>query len=210
MEIANIRKLLEEYMTNGVRLDLWSYVILAVVTIIAGFTGAYMKKRGENYATKQDFDEILKRVKETTKVTEEVKTEINRSSKELELKLERRSDFEQQILLERYKLVCEFTQRLSRITTDLNRTIHGKNVVGLYDGNEVVPLTEVFEDLAAKKFQLSERFHQFFYNHAQVVLLVANSKSEETRRESEFKYLKNLEKLTKIANEEFGTDKVSW
>ena len=210
MEIEDFRKLLEEYVANGVHLNLWSYVILAVVTLIAGFSGAYLKKRGENYATKQDFEDILKRVKETTKVTEEVKAAINRSSKALELKLERRSEFEQQILFERYKLVCEFAQRLSQITTDLNRAYHGKDVEGLFDGNEVVPLTGVFEDLAAKKFQLSDQFHQFFFRQAQVVLSLVNSKTEETRKEIESNYIQNLERLTEMANSEFGTDRVSW
>ena len=210
MEVEDIRKLLDEYVANGVHLSLWSYLILAVVTLIAGFSGAYMKKRGENYATKQDFDDILERVKETTKTTEEVKAVINRSSKELELKLERRSEFEQQILLERYKLVCEFAQRLSQITTDLNRAYHGKKVEGLFDGNEVVPLTAVFEDLAAKKFQLSEQFHRYFYRQAQVVLSLANLEDKESRRDTESKYLQNLAQLTEMANAEFGTDKVSW
>ena len=111
---------------------------------------------------------------------------------------------------ERYKLVCEFAQRLSQITTDLNRAYHGRQIEGLFDGNEVVPLTAVFEDLAAKKFQLSEQFHRYIYRQAQVVLSLANLEDKENRRDIESKYLHNLARLTEMANAEFGTDKVSW
>jgi hypothetical protein len=114
------------------------------------------------------------------------------------------------VLLDRYKLVCEFAQHLSRITTDLNRASYGIEVQGLFNGIEVVPLTTVFEDLAAKRFQLSDQFHQFFYRQAQVVLSLANAKTAEQRKEVEAEYLRNLDQLTKMANDEFGTDKVSW
>jgi len=139
-----------------------------------------------------------------------IETQFNRYSKELELKLERRSEFIQQVLLDRYKLVCEFAQRLSQITTNLNRDYHGIEVQGLFNGKDVVPLTAVFEDLAAKRFQLSHQFYQFFYRQAQVVLSLANAKTLEQRKEVEAEYIRNLEQLTEMANDEFGTNKVSW
>jgi hypothetical protein len=148
---------------------------------------------------------VLKLITERT-----IETQFNKHTKELELKLERHSEFEQQVFLDRYKLVCEFSQRLSRITTDLNRAAQGITVEGLFNGAEFVALTTVFEDLAAKRFQLSDKFHQFFYHQAQVVLSLSNSKTAEQRKELEEKYLQNLDQLTKMANDEFGTDKISW
>ncbi|MBM3240376.1 hypothetical protein FJZ31_29185, partial [Candidatus Poribacteria bacterium] len=61
-----------------------------------------------------------------------VKSQFDRYLKELELRLERRLDFEQYVLLERYKLTCEFAQRLSQIMTNLNRHRHGQEVENLY------------------------------------------------------------------------------
>ncbi len=139
-----------------------------------------------------------------------VAAQFDRHAKELELKLERRSEFEEQALLDRYKLVCEFAQRLARITTDLNRVSHGQEVEDLYSGSELVPLTAVYEDLSARRFQLSEAFHQFFTRQANVVMALANAGKGGRRREVEGQYLRNLDELTRLVNEEFGTHRVSW
>jgi hypothetical protein len=72
-----MRALLEQYLGGGVHLALWSYVALALVTLVGAFLGAYLKKRGEEFATKQDFQEILYRVKKTTEATEEIKAAIS-------------------------------------------------------------------------------------------------------------------------------------
>jgi hypothetical protein len=148
---------------------------------------------------------VLKAVTERT-----IEAEFARLSKELELKLERRSEFEQQVLLERYRLVSDFAARLSRITTDLNRARSRRKVKDLYDGNELLPLTAVYEDLAVKSFQLSTKFHKFFSEQANVVLRLANARTDEERREVEAEYLRNLSRLTTLVNEEFRTDRISW
>lgn len=56
------------------------YLILLNLVIITSavsfFAGSYLKRRGENYATKQDFEDILSQVKKTTTATEEIRTKI--------------------------------------------------------------------------------------------------------------------------------------
>jgi hypothetical protein len=145
-----------------------------------------------------------------TKTTEEVKREIAKELAHFTQRLERRSEFEQYLLMERYKLISEFAYRLSRITTDLNRVRHGQDVEGLFKDNEVVPLTAVFEDLAIRSFQLSEKFHKFFFEQAGVVLQMAQTSTDEELARIKQKYTTNLQRLTKMVNAEFGTEKISW
>jgi hypothetical protein len=56
------------------------YVILIALSLLSGtavsFCGAYLRKRGETYATKADFEELVNQLKTTTRVAEEVKTAI--------------------------------------------------------------------------------------------------------------------------------------
>ena len=148
---------------------------------------------------------LLKLVTERT-----IEAEFSRLAKQLDLKLERRSEFEQQVLLERYRLVCDFASRLSRITTDLNRVKSGQDVKDLFHANELVPLTTVYEDLASKSFQLSTPFHQFFIQHAGKILNIANAQTPAERETATTAYANNLAHLNVLVNEEFKTSGVSW
>ncbi|MDR6993249.1 hypothetical protein [Luteimonas sp. 3794] len=50
--------------------------LIAVASAVGAFAGAYLRKRGENYATKQDFDELKQRLRETTEVAEQVRIDL--------------------------------------------------------------------------------------------------------------------------------------
>lgn len=56
------------------------YVLILAITLVSSavsvFLYSYFKKRGESYATKSDFDDILSQLKTTTSVTEEIRSEI--------------------------------------------------------------------------------------------------------------------------------------
>lgn len=51
--------------------------IALVVGFVAAYVGAYAKKRGESFATKADFDQLLAQLKTTTAVAEEVKATVS-------------------------------------------------------------------------------------------------------------------------------------
>lgn len=57
------------------------YALMAAIALVVGFAasyiGAYAKRRGESYATKADFDELLKQLRATTAVAEEVKAQVS-------------------------------------------------------------------------------------------------------------------------------------
>ena len=59
-----------------------STLVLAASTgaigLLSGWLGAYLKVKGENLATKEDFREILRRVEENTRVVEQVKASVAR------------------------------------------------------------------------------------------------------------------------------------
>lgn len=53
------------------------FAIAVVVVFIAAYLGAYAKKRGEAFATKADFRDLLDQLKATTAVAEEVKAQVS-------------------------------------------------------------------------------------------------------------------------------------
>jgi hypothetical protein len=68
---------------------------------------------------------------------------------ELELGLERRSAFRDKVLTERFPRITEQSSRLEKVMTNLNRLRHNNPVPeGFQKGNEIVPLTEIYEDLS--------------------------------------------------------------
>jgi hypothetical protein len=139
-----------------------------------------------------------------------IEAEFNRRAKEIEVALERRSTFEQQVLLDRYKLVANFAERLEKVSTDVNRLSQGKKVEGLVNQGELPSLTSIYEDLTANRFVLPDRFYSFFEHQAELILKMANAKTEEERNRFALEYISNYDKLLKLANDEFGTDKLSW
>jgi hypothetical protein len=86
----------------------------------------------------------------------------------------------------------------------------GHKVEGLFNGTELSPLTAVYDDLAAKSFQLSGQFHKFFYNQTDIVLQMAQANINAARATVQQQYTENLQRLTEMVNAEFGTDKISW
>jgi len=89
---------------------------------------------------------------------------------EITLRLERRSRFEEKLLLDQYLLVTELFHKIKRIATDLRRHSQGITVEGLIDKNDIVPLTQVYEELSSKRYLLGSRFHDVLRRHSDVVL----------------------------------------
>jgi hypothetical protein len=80
MTDPELAKLFEEAVKNGITSSSWMIIMF---TILSGFVGAwcggYLKKKSEHYATKEDFDELLKQVKDTTSATEAIKLEAGKA-----------------------------------------------------------------------------------------------------------------------------------
>jgi hypothetical protein len=62
------------------RLQWFTMVLLVaavLVSVIAASLVSYAKQKGENLATKEDFDELLRQVKLTTEATEQIKAQLS-------------------------------------------------------------------------------------------------------------------------------------
>lgn len=51
----------------------WSYLVMLAFGAAGGFLGAYFKKKGENYATHEDFRQVLEQQKLSTEAVEDIK-----------------------------------------------------------------------------------------------------------------------------------------
>lgn len=105
-----------------------------------------------------------------------VASSFDARAKMLELSLQRRSAFEEKVLTDRFALVTDLSARLQRLTTDYNRTRLGQPAPeGFYKGNEIVPLTRLFDDLEIHRLVLTEEFYELFVREAQLTLRWVNA-----------------------------------
>lgn len=81
MSEALLRELAKKIAHEQFLLQWPIYALMIALAIVIGiasaYLGSYAKRRGENYATKTDFDELLKQLKLTTATAEEVKATVS-------------------------------------------------------------------------------------------------------------------------------------
>ncbi|MEO1000353.1 MAG: hypothetical protein AAFW69_07085 [Pseudomonadota bacterium] len=116
---------------------------------------------------------LLWLIREVTKGA--VAAEFDRLTKAIELRLERRSAFEERVMLDRYAVAGDLHMRIVRVMTDLNRHRSGTPVEGLFSGRDIVPLTDVYERLEANRYLLPEGLHRLLVERARLVLAIANA-----------------------------------
>lgn len=87
-------KLLQQAIRDGISAASWMVMVLTLAAAgIGAFLGAYLKKRGENLATKEDFGDLLQQIKAQTQATEEIKAEVQRDLNTFSDTLERGREF---------------------------------------------------------------------------------------------------------------------
>lgn len=80
MSPDQIKSIVETTLNDGLGFPWWAYLLAFVAAFFGSYVGAYAKRKAENLATKEDFDELLSQVKKTTEETEKIKTDISRVS----------------------------------------------------------------------------------------------------------------------------------
>lgn len=82
MEVSpdQIKCIVETALKDGMAFQWWAYLFAFVIAFFGSYSGAYARRKAENLATKEDFDELLSQVKKTTEETEKIKTDISRVS----------------------------------------------------------------------------------------------------------------------------------
>ena len=117
------------------------------------------------------------------------------------------------VYAEELTLFIDIVTRIERIQTKLNRRRLGDPVPeGLIEGNEVVPLTAVFEDLSIHEMALGAALATELRRHADLVLELANYNhmSESQQWDHNVRSRQCQARLRELANEEFGLDKITW
>lgn len=68
--------------------DIAKYVVLFVIAGLGAYLGSYLKKKGENLATHEDIDKLVKQVSVVTIATKQIEATISRASRVHERELE--------------------------------------------------------------------------------------------------------------------------
>lgn len=81
MPTDELLELIREIIVNGVSLRITTLTYVFLISLISAglgaFLGAYFKKRGEEQALRDTFEEVKERLGQTTLLTEEIKATIN-------------------------------------------------------------------------------------------------------------------------------------
>ncbi|AFD06113.1 hypothetical protein [Solitalea canadensis] len=139
-----------------------------------------------------------------------ISNEFDKHKKVFELDLEKRSNFEEKILMDRYLMIRELQTKIGIVLTNLKRVKNGTKLEGFIVNNDIVPLTEVFESLAVNKYLITDKFHRIFWEQSQIALQFANETNEAKMKELGDNYLNLVDELYKEMNEMFELDKIKW
>jgi hypothetical protein len=146
-----------------------------------------------------------------TVVEKAVTARLDAYAEDLRLRLGRRSGFEEKILTDRYVAFSDLFMRLQRITTTLKRGRSGQPLPdGFIVGNDIVPLTEVYEELNVREMLLGPRLHAPLTEAARVALELANARSSDDWPALEPVWLRAVARLKTAADEEFGLGTIRW
>ena len=132
-------------------------------------------------------------------------------SKRLEMALTRRSAFEEKVLLERFERINGLSEKLMRVMTNLNRMRSGQQVPeNFMSHNEVVPLTEIFEELEIHRLMLGEVLYRLLLAQSTLALKEANTRSVEGRAGNVEEWNRLQEEVRLATEEAFGISKIRW
>ncbi len=138
-----------------------------------------------------------------------IETGFNAHKKGMELTLERQSAFKDKVLLERYTQIGNLSARLEKILTNVNRIrLGGEPPAGFKVGNEIVVLTEVFEDLQINRLTLTEEFYELFVDKSNLLLKLANADSDAAWNELAVKWKELNEKIRTATEDMFKLSEI--
>ena len=144
-------------------------------------------------------------------VEKSIESTFDARTKQLEKALERRSTFEEKVLSDRFSLIVAFSSRLERVLTNLNRLRSGQAAPdGFMRQSEIVPLTEIFEDLNVHRLVLGEVFHGLFFKQAQLGLNVANASSDEEWKALAEEWTGTQQAIHREVEAAFGISAIKW
>lgn len=120
-ELAQIASKIAEL---GFSFTYGSYIIVAVTSLISAglgaYIGSYLKKKGQDKAMSEGFKDLKDRLVETTKLTEEIKSDIAKDSYEYKFKFEKYHQKRIEVIERLYELLIKIEDHATSyiITSD--------------------------------------------------------------------------------------------
>lgn len=141
---------------------------------------------------------------------------FDRHAKEFELRLTRRSAFEERVLIDRYTAVIELNARLDSFMTMTKRIRSGQAPPdGFYAlgtvRSEAVPLTAIYEELATKRLSLTEEFYSLLWEKAGLALQGINLGPDPDKWDAhEQQWIKSQDRIREAFRKVFKLDSITW
>ena len=76
MSPEEIHKIVSDAISVNQVIPFWEYLLFIVLSFIGAFIGAYAKRKGDNLATKEDFEKVLSQVEQQVKAVKGIEERI--------------------------------------------------------------------------------------------------------------------------------------
>jgi hypothetical protein len=152
---------------------------------------------------------IATRLEKLDQILPEVRA-VTETQKRIEAGIDRRSRFEERVVLDRYNAAATVVGQIQRVATDVNRCLHHQTVEGLFNGNELVPLTTVYETLAAQRYLLGEGLYEILQSQAAEILRIAKAQTSQEQTDATNRYLELQKQFNHEMNRIFRIDRMEW
>lgn len=115
METNGVSELLREVIKNGISIEWITYVYIAIVSFVTSLIGvffaSYFKKQGEESSLKANFNDVIERLKKTTKLTEDIKSSIGIATIEHQIKFSKYYEKRFEVIQELYEKLIEMEEK---------------------------------------------------------------------------------------------------
>ena len=137
MSPEQIEQIIRKVINDGIQFPWWLYLLAVIATIVSGFLGAYFQRKGENLATKEDFESLLEQVKKTTTATENIKIDLAKGNWLHQRRWYLKEKYYSGLLAALYKLKYSLSDRLDHYMEpgseyrdgQINESSHYKNQI---------------------------------------------------------------------------------
>ncbi len=115
MEPDQIYRVVDAYISSKSIIPLWAYLLFILTAFFSAFLGAYAKTKGKNFATKEDFNELITQIEKQTSVVKKIEEQIVHDYLEKRERLKTRREKLEQIyttLSEEYEAIIIFSSQI--------------------------------------------------------------------------------------------------
>ena len=155
MTPEQLETILRKVINEGVTLDIWYAITIAFLCLIGAGLGAYIRKKGDNLATKQDIGEITRTVQEVkaefVKETEILKANLQIISDEHQIRFSKLHEKRAEVISELYSRLYDYYWAVCAFLRDFHKT---------------KPDEKDFKELDGKSYEFSDYFykHRIYFN----------------------------------------------